>query len=129
MRLDLNPDRLIPELARYQRQLLIAGGAGAAVSLVGLFLDRRQFFQSYLMTFMLLLGATLGSLALGMIHQLSGGAWGVVTRRIFGAASRVLPVLTAPVPAAACSASMISTSGPTTMSSRPTRSCRARRAT
>ena len=29
-----------------------------------------------------------------MIHQLSGGAWGVVTRRIFGAASRVLPVLT-----------------------------------
>jgi len=94
MRLDLNPDRLIPELARYQRQLLIAGGGGAAVSLVGLFLDRRQFFQSYLMTFMLLLGATLGSLALGMIHQLSGGAWGVVTRRIFGAASRVLPVLT-----------------------------------
>ncbi len=60
MRLDLNPDRLIPELARYQRQLLIAGGAGAAVSLVGLFVDRRQFFQSYLMTFMLLLGATLG---------------------------------------------------------------------
>ena len=94
MRLDLNPDRLIPELARYQRQLLMAGGAGAAVSLVGLLLDRRQFFQSYLMTFMLLLGATLGSLALGMIHQLSGGAWGVVTRRIFGAASRVLPVLT-----------------------------------
>jgi hypothetical protein len=94
MRLDLNPDRLIPELARYQRQLLLAGGAGAAVSLVGLLLDRRQFFQSYLMTFMLLLGATLGSLALGMIHQLSGGAWGVVTRRIFGAASRVLPVLT-----------------------------------
>jgi hypothetical protein len=94
MRLDLNPDRLIPELARYQRQLLIAGGAGAAVSLVGLFVDRRQFFQSYLMTFMLLLGATLGSLALGMIHQLSGGAWGVVTRRIFGAASRVIPVLT-----------------------------------
>jgi len=94
MRLDLNPDRLIPELARYQRQLLIAGAAGAAVSLVGLLLDRRQFFQSYLMTFMLLLGATLGSLALGMIHQLSGGAWGVVTRRIFGAASRVLPVLT-----------------------------------
>jgi hypothetical protein len=94
VRIDLNPDRLMPELARYQRQLLIAGGAGAVVSLVGLFVDRRQFFQSYLMAFMLLLGATLGSLALGMIHQLSGGAWGVVTRRIFGAASRVLPVLT-----------------------------------
>jgi hypothetical protein len=94
MRLDLSPDRFIPELARYQRLLLIAGGAGLLVSFVGLFLDRRQFFQSYLMAYMLVLGATLGSLALGMIHQLSGGAWGVVTRRIFGAASRVLPVLT-----------------------------------
>jgi hypothetical protein len=95
MRLALNPDRFIPELARYQRLLLMAGGAGAALSLIGLLVDRRQFFQSYLMTYMLLLGATLGSLALGMIHQLSGGAWGVVTRRIFGAASRVMPVLTA----------------------------------
>jgi hypothetical protein len=95
MRLNLSPDRFIPELARYQRLLLMAGGAGLLVSAVGLFLDRRQFFQSYLMAYMLVLGATLGSLALGMIHQLSGGAWGVVTRRIFGAASRVLPVLTA----------------------------------
>jgi hypothetical protein len=30
-----------------------------------------------------------------MIHQLSGGAWGIVTRRLIGASSRVLPVLTA----------------------------------
>ena len=37
---------------------------------------------------------TLGCLALGMVHQLSGGAWGVVIRRPIGAASRVLPVMT-----------------------------------
>ena len=61
MRLAQNADRVIPELARYQRLLLTAGGAGAAVSLVGLILDRRQFFQSFLMTFMLLLGATRGN--------------------------------------------------------------------
>jgi hypothetical protein len=30
-----------------------------------------------------------------MMHQLSGGAWGVVIRRPIGAASRVLPVMTA----------------------------------
>ena len=40
------------------------------------------------------LGASLGCLALGMIHQLSGGEWGVLIRRPIGAASRVLPVLT-----------------------------------
>ena len=29
-----------------------------------------------------------------MVHQLSGGAWGVVIRRPIGAASRTLPVMT-----------------------------------
>ena len=35
----------------------------------------------------------LGCLALGMMHQLSGGAWGVVIRRPIGAAARTLPVM------------------------------------
>ncbi len=87
-------DVAIPELAGLQRRLLMAGAVGAALSLVGLFVDARQFFQSYLMAYMLWLGVTLGCLALGMVHQLSGGAWGVVIRRPIGAASRVLPVMT-----------------------------------
>lgn len=95
MRLRQTADQLIPELASYQRRFLIAGAAGAVVSLVGLFMNPAQFFQSYLTAYMFVLAATNGSLALAMIHQLSGGAWGVVTRRIIGAASRVLPVLTA----------------------------------
>src|SRR5207245_3120302 len=40
------------------------------------------------------LGIALGCLALGMVHQLSGGAWGLVIRRPIGAATRTLPVLT-----------------------------------
>jgi hypothetical protein len=87
-------DVAIPELAGLQRRLMIAGAVGGALSLVGLLVDARQFFQSYLMAYMLCLGVTLGCLALGMIHQLSGGAWGVVIRRPIGAASRVLPVMT-----------------------------------
>src|SRR5688572_3566128 len=87
-------DQLIPELAPLQQKLLIAGGVGAVVSIIGLFTNPAQFFQSYLMAYMFVLGATLGCLALGMIHQLSGGAWGVVTRRLIGASSRVLPLLT-----------------------------------
>jgi hypothetical protein len=86
---------VIPELAGLQRRFLSAGSAGAAISLVGLLLNPRQFLQSYLMAYMLCLGVTLGCLALGMIHQLSGGAWGVVLRRPIGAASRTLPVMTA----------------------------------
>ena len=39
-------DVAIPELAGLQRRFLLAGAAGAAVSLVGLLLTPRQFLQS-----------------------------------------------------------------------------------
>src|ERR1700688_4105067 len=87
-------DVAIPELAGHQRRLLVAGGVGALVSAAGARFDATQFYQSYLMAYMLCLGVTLGCLALGMVHQLSGGAWGVVIRRPLGAAVRVLPVMT-----------------------------------
>jgi hypothetical protein len=86
-------DELIPELRGLQHKLLLAGGAGAVLALAGWWSNPPQFFQSYLMAYMFVLGITLGCLALGMIHQLSGGAWGVLIRRPIGAAVRVLPVL------------------------------------
>ena len=87
-------DVAIPELKELQQRLLIAAAVGAVVSVLGLLLNSRQFFQSYLMAYMLWLGVTLGCLALGMVHQLSGGAWGVLIRRPIGAASRVIPLMT-----------------------------------
>lgn len=87
-------DQLIPELAQHQRTLLLAGGVGALLSLVGYFLNSTQFFQSYLMAYMFVLGLSLGCLALTMIHQLTGGAWGIVIRQPLGAAMRLLPILT-----------------------------------
>src|SRR5690242_19703593 len=94
MRLSETADVAIPELAGWQRRFFIAGGVLSAVSLIGLLINPTQFLQSYLMGYMFCLGVTLGCLALGMVHQLSGGAWGVVIRRQIGAASRVLPVMT-----------------------------------
>src|SRR2546425_5888131 len=85
---------LYPELAQYQRRLILGGALGLALSLVEFLFKPTQFYQSYLMAYMFCLGITLGCLALGMVHQLSGGAWGVVIRRPIGAATRTLPVLT-----------------------------------
>jgi hypothetical protein len=85
---------LIPDLGRLERPLIAAGAVCGIVSLAGLMTNPAQFYQSYLMAYMWVLGPTLGCLALAMIHQLSGGAWGVLIRRPMGAASRVLPVLT-----------------------------------
>ena len=95
MTLTSTADELLPELRDIQRKLLIAGGAGMLVCALGLVLNPAQFVRSYLTTYLLLLGVTLGSLALVMVHQVSGGAWGVVIRRVLGAATRTLPVLTA----------------------------------
>lgn len=87
-------DQLIPELAPKQRQLLAVGVVGLLVSLFALFTDAPEFFRAYLVAYLYCLGITLGCLALSMVHQLSGGAWGVVTRRLTGAASRLLPLMT-----------------------------------
>jgi hypothetical protein len=87
-------DELIPALRGIQRSSFVAGGTIAIICLLGFVLRPAQFFRSYLAAYLLLLGVTLGSLALAMVHQVSGGAWGVVIRRILGAATRTLPVLT-----------------------------------
>jgi hypothetical protein len=88
-------DQLYPELAQKQRTFQMAGGAVLVLaSVVGYMTNPQQFFTSYLMGYMLILGLSLGSLAFMMIHQLSGGAWGVLTRQSLGAGSRVLPFVT-----------------------------------
>jgi hypothetical protein len=94
VRLTATANELLPELKQLQQRLLAVGGGGLALALVGLIIDPAQFFRSYLVSYLLLLAITLGSLALAMVHQVSGGAWGVVIRRILGAATRTLPVMT-----------------------------------
>jgi hypothetical protein len=84
-------EQIFPELAQKQRTFLLAGAAGAVVSALGFVLNPEQFYTSYLMAYMLVLGLTLGALGFVMIHQLSGGAWGVVARQSLNAATRVLP--------------------------------------
>ena len=79
--------------ARRSRALVI--GAGALVlCAVGFFINRDQFFRAWLIGYMLWLGIALGSMGLMMIHHLSGGAWGMVVRRVWEASSRTLPLLT-----------------------------------
>ena len=52
-----------------------------------------EFYRGYLLGFMCWLGVALGSMAILMIRHLTGGGWGMVIRRILGAAMRTLPLL------------------------------------
>ena len=79
-----------PEVGRIGSRALIAGIVGLAALAVGFFLDRDQFFRAYLVGFVYWIGAALGCLGFLMIQYLTGGTWGVVTRRIFEAGARTV---------------------------------------
>jgi hypothetical protein len=76
-----------------QRLALTVGVVGLGLCAVGFSVGREQFFRAWLIAFLFWWGVSLGSLAWMMIHHLSGGQWGVVTRRVFEASSRVLPFM------------------------------------
>ena len=68
------------------------GGVGMLVAVGLLFVNGSQsFFQSYLTAFFLPAGMALGSLALLMIQNVSGGYWGYIIRRPAEAAARTIP--------------------------------------
>jgi hypothetical protein len=90
-RLDLSPPPVVKTLAQ---RLLIAGVIFALISVVLAFTKPDEFYRGYLLAFMDWLGVALGSMAIIMIRHLTGGGWGVVIRRLQGAAMRTLPVLT-----------------------------------
>jgi hypothetical protein len=54
--------------------------------------DYQQYLRSWLVAFLLVLSLPLGSLALLMLHSLTGGAWGLAIRRVLEASVRTLPV-------------------------------------
>jgi hypothetical protein len=81
------------DLQRITRRALVSGGVALVVCLLGALIDPPQFFRSYLAAWLFCLGLALGSLALLMIYHLTGGAWGLLIRRILEAQTRTLPLL------------------------------------
>ena len=78
-------------IARLNRLGLGALIIGAILSVAGIIWHPEQFASSWLIGYMFCLGLTLGCLSMLMTQHMSGGAWGLVTRRIFEAGSRLLP--------------------------------------
>ena len=91
----LNPmDLSAPQVLKtIGRRSLGIGLVFTAVSAVLAWVSPDQFFRAYLLGFMAWLGVTLGSMAILMIRHLTGGGWGMVIRRIMGAAMRCIPLM------------------------------------
>ena len=82
-----------PRFARYGTVALLVGLLAAGLSALGYLLSPDAFFPAYLIAFLFWLGISLGSLAIAMLHHLSGGGWGVPIRRVLEAAYGVLPLM------------------------------------
>jgi len=67
---------------------LLVGGAAAAIGYVN---DPVQFFRSYLVAWLFWLAISVGSVTILLLHNLTGGGWGLAIRRVLLAATGTLP--------------------------------------
>jgi len=86
-------ESLYPRMHRIRAAALIVGIAATIPCIIDAFFEPAQFFHSYLIAYLFLLGTTLGSMALVMLYHLTSGYWGLILRRILESASRVLPLV------------------------------------
>jgi hypothetical protein len=85
--------RTLDDWTRLQRSCLIVGVLALLLCSIGAIFSREQFFQSYLFAYVFWLGIALGSLGIVMLHNLSGGRWGVAIRNLLECGMNTLPLL------------------------------------
>ena len=77
-----------PSVNRVQRAGLLVGGIALLLAIPGALSSPEKFYHSYIFSYMLVFGLTVGSLGLLMLQHLTGGNWGIIIRRPLEAASR-----------------------------------------
>ena len=90
------PENLSPltsHLSHWQSRALLIGAVAAVASLIGFFLNRGQFFHSYLFAWLFWSGLSFGALVIVMMQFLTGGQWGLAVRRLSTAAFMTLPLM------------------------------------
>jgi hypothetical protein len=81
------------DLNRTRNVALAVGLLFTLALLLGAVLSPGHFFHGYLVGFIFWTGITVGSLALLMLQHLTGGAWGLVIRRVLEASTRTFPLM------------------------------------
>jgi hypothetical protein len=78
-------------IGRLQRLGVYSALAGLVVGGLGLVFQPAQLAPSLLIGFWFCIGLSLGCLSLLMMQHMTGGQWGLVSRRIYEAGARLLP--------------------------------------
>jgi hypothetical protein len=82
-------------VSKAQRTALAVGGIALAACVLGAMASPAQFFQSYLVAYLFWVGIALGCFAIVMLHNLVGGGWGMVIRRLLESGTKTLPLMAA----------------------------------
>ena len=81
------------DLNRIRTLALGIGGIALVIWAIGAYFNTEQALRSWLVGFIFWGGIGFGSIGVLMLQYLTGGAWGVVLRRVLEAGSRTLPVI------------------------------------
>lgn len=87
------PPLLRDQLGAYRNRALLVGGIATLIAIIGALFDLQQFLRSYLVSYVFWIAFPLGSLAVVLLHRITGGAWGFPIRRLLEAATRTLPLM------------------------------------
>jgi hypothetical protein len=85
------PDQLRPSLTRIAKISLAVGVCGGILCTVSAWMSPSRFYPAYLVAFLFWMGIALGSLAIRMLHHVTGGGWGVPIRRVLESSISTLP--------------------------------------
>jgi hypothetical protein len=86
-------ERPTETIGRMRTRSVMFGAVGLVLAIAGYVAKGEAFWASYLIAFYFWNGLTIGSMAVLMVQYLSGGAWGLVSRRILEAATKTLPLM------------------------------------
>jgi hypothetical protein len=76
-----------------ERLAFIVAGAGLLATAVGAAFGVEQVCRSYLSPYLFWLGVALGCLVIVMLHNVTGGVWGLPVRPLLESATHTLPML------------------------------------
>lgn len=83
------PDDLTPLAQR----ALVLGAVGLVIAAIAVLFFLEAFLRAYLVAWLYWLAISLGCFGLLLIHNLTGGEWGLVTRRLLDAGACTLPLM------------------------------------
>ena len=84
---------IVSKINRLQNISFAIGALFLILCVLGQVFHPREFFVSWLFSFIFWIGLALGCLNAAMIHNLTGGRWGNATRRFFEAGFMTLPLM------------------------------------